>query len=582
MRIPKAAILAVVLCLLGGNLSAQTDWFIKQRSYPNPSIPDNALQKALQQRSALEQNVSLLSTQQANAPAPSPTWTLLGPIGTAAPEGPFAGRVTALAADSNNLDRLYLAASGGGVWRSNDAGNTWQALGDNLLSLSSGALVVDPRTGPLGTIYYGTGDATSGAYGPGILRSNDGGASWQQLSAQFSRSSTLRLALHPQDSRTLFAARSSGIWRSSDSGDTWVNLLPGFATDIVIDQADPRLIFAALGRFTGDAANGIYRSTDGGNTWSPAPGVSAGIGVGRISMAISSANPAVAYAVVARSTFALEGVYKTTDFGGSWKRLPLAPPDLFLNNVYGFNQGYADNVIAIDPRNPDRVYLGGVELYRSTDGGLNWALLSTRNGQRVIHEAMFDVAFKANNPDTIYAATDGGVYRSLDGGDTWTNLNSSLPISQFNGVAANTGASVVLGGIQGGGAIRLSGDSTVWSQLRRNDTGSVAVAPDGSVLYAAPSLGLPVRSFDGGATWSAASQGIAGDRASYYPPIVIDPANPRHLVYGTSRVWQSQNGGDSWTVSGGDLASASGYVTALAGAGGTGGVIYAGTSDGRV
>src|SRR5262249_52771191 len=158
---------------------------------------------------------------------------------------------------------------------------------------------------------------------------------------------------------------------------------------------------------------------------------------------------------------------KTVDFGATWKRLPLAPPDLFL---YGnFNQGYVDNVIAIDPRTPDRVYLGGVELYRSTDGGTNWTLIS-RNSQRFIHEVMFCVAFKANNPDTIYAATDGGVYRSPDGGDTWTNLNGSLPISQFNGLAANAGSSVVLGGIQGGGVVRLAGDSSVWNSLRRGDT----------------------------------------------------------------------------------------------------------------
>ena len=141
MKNLKAIVLAGALCLLGGKNFAQTE-FIKQRSYPTPSLSDNnALQKALQQRTTLE--------QPAPPPSPTPSWTLLGPLSTTTPEGAFAGRVTALATDPQNPDRLYLAASGGGVWRSNDAGATWQSLGDNMLSLASGALAFDSRTGSL-------------------------------------------------------------------------------------------------------------------------------------------------------------------------------------------------------------------------------------------------------------------------------------------------------------------------------------------------------------------------------------------------------------------------------------------------
>lgn len=575
------AVSAVLLCqapprVTRASASSPDDWFYRQRAYPSGNIPEGALEKALRQKAALE--AARPQSVQGAAAEAAATWGLLGPNGVNSPEGPVSGRVTAIAFDPRNPEHVYIAAAGGGVWRSTDAGTTWQSLGDNLLSLSSGALVFDER---ITALYYGTGDSSSNGYGAGVLRSSDSGATWQQLSAQFNLGATFRLALHPQDTRTLYVARSSGVWRSTDGGETWNRTLQGYATDLAVDVQDPRLQFAALGRLTGAAENGVYRSLDGGSNWTLIGSLPNGPGVGRISLAESTANPAVVYAVVTKSSdLSLEGVYRSDDFGGSWRRLVTAPADLFLNGDR--HQGHFDNMIAIDPRSPDRVYLGGVELYRSTDGGASWTNISVRNGQRVIHEDQFAVAFKPGNPDTIYVGNDGGMYRSSDGGDTWVNLNRALPITQFNNLALNPGGTVFLGGTQDQGVIRLSAESSTWEQVLRGDGGAVMFDPTNpAILLAGKQRIQPMRSINGGATWSPISQGIVGsDRVAFYPPFVMEPSNPRQMLFGTHRVWRSGDAGDGWTTVGGELTS--GYVTALAIAPGVARTYYAGTSDGQV
>lgn len=144
-------------------------WFMAQRAYPSGTIPDDAITKAMLQRRALERQYGAqVDTGSLDA---ATSWSSLGPSTINSPEGTATGRVTAIATDSRNPDTLYIGAAGGGVWRSTDGGATWQSLGDNLLSLVSGSLVLDERTGML---YYGTGDHGAGTYGAGLLRSPDG------------------------------------------------------------------------------------------------------------------------------------------------------------------------------------------------------------------------------------------------------------------------------------------------------------------------------------------------------------------------------------------------------------------------
>jgi uncharacterized protein (TIGR03437 family) len=493
--------------------------------------------------------------------------------------------VSAIVTDSRNPESIVIAAGGGGVWRSRDGGGTWQSLGDNLLSLAGSSLALDERTGVL---YYGTGDQCCDSYGAGIFSSPDGGVTWinsngwdhDRNKPQFVGGITPRILLHPVDSRILFVARNSGLWLSADGGGIWVRVIPGFTSDAALDATNPSRIYAAMGAALGDAWNGLYRSNNGGTTWEHVPGLPSGSGIGRISLALAPSNPLVIYAALVRSSDQqLSGVYRSPDGGNSWTRLP-APATLF--DSAGQGQGYFDNCLAVDPRDPNVVYLGGVELWKSTDGGATWRVLSlSADGRtRVIHEDQFSIAFKPGNPDTLYVGNEGGIYKSPDGGNSWQSLNIGLPITQFNFVAVHPqNPLIVLGGTQGQGLVRFSG-SSVWAQLIRGDAGQIVFDPSNpDVVFVAKQRFRLMRSGPGD-LFTQVSTGISSaDRVSFYPPIAIQPGNTPVLYFGTYRLWASWNRGDTWAAVSGDLTNG-GTLTAIAVS--PDGSIYSGSSDGRV
>jgi uncharacterized protein (TIGR03437 family) len=560
-------------------------WFYTQRTYPTGTIPEDAVYRAMQQRAQLvPKGVKLFGEELPAAAQPGPIWAALGPGMVNGPEGLASGRVTAIAIDPHAPSTLYIGAAGGGVWKSTDAGLSWGSLGDDLMSLVSGALAYEARTE---TLYYGTGDYGARTYGAGIFRTTDGGATWLSANGwdgalnkpQFSGGTTARLVLHPNDSRTIYAARSSGLWRSTDGGDSWYRLVTGEASDFALAPGNPNRMYVALGLVTGAAQNGVYRSDDAGATWQVLSNLPSGTQVGRISLGLSPSNALVLYAALARSSDQqLLGVYRSNDGGNNWTKLP-APGTLFDSD--GRGHGYWDNFVAVDPSNSETVFLGGVELWKSSDGGNTWSVLSLSGDRRVIHEDQFAIAFQPGAPFIFYVGNDGGIYRTADGGQTFTALNFELPVTQFNTIAVNPHDSTqVLGGTQDQGLVRYTGTRT-WNQVARGDGGAVffSAGADGTIYLAKPLL-RPMRSTDDGASFVNIAGTISAlDRVAFYPPFVAWDANPQTLYFGTQRVWQSRDGGYNWKALSADLTNGQ-YLTALAVS--PLGRVYAGSADGRV
>ena len=572
--IPAALILAL---LLATSALAQA-----RRGYPPATIPEEVAGAALEQKRAL---VLQSSTPGGSNAKGANAWNLLGPAGASGTEGIESGHVSAIVTDSRNPESILVAAGGGGIWRSRDGGASWQSLGDNLLSLASSALALDERTGAL---YYGTGDQCCDSYGAGIFRSPDGGVTWinsngwdqDRNKPQFVAGITPRILLHPFDSRILFVARNSGLWFSSDGGERWTRLVPGFISDAAIDWSNPSRIYAAIGASLGDASNGLYRSYNGGMNWERVPGLPFGSGIGRVSIALAPSNPLVIYAALVRSSDQQSsGVYRSSDGGNSWTPLP-APATLF--DSAGQGQGYFDNCVAVDPRDPNVVYLGGVELWKSTDGGATWRVLSlTADGRtRIIHEDQFSIAFKPGNPDTVYVGNEGGIYKSPNGGNSWQSLNTGLPITQFNFVAVHPqNPFIVLGGTQGQGLVRFNG-SSIWAELIRGDAGQIVFDPSNpDVVYVAKQRFRLMRSGPGDVFTQMGAGISSADRVSFYPPIVMGSGSTPMLYFGTYRLWVSATRGDTWAPVSSDL-TYGGTLTALAVA--PDGSIYSGSSDGRV
>jgi photosystem II stability/assembly factor-like uncharacterized protein len=512
------------------------------------------------------------------------TWTAVGPApilnGNVPGSLPLSGRITALAADPSDPQTIYVAAAGGGVWKTVDGGDSWTALTDDQPTLTMGAIALAPSDSQI--IYAGTGEADGVGpnflanysptifYGRGILKSTDAGATWTLLGNDvFDRRSIARIVVDRNDADSVYVAvgepgfnglsGNNGIWKSGDGGQTWVNTTAASGlpddqayTDVIMDPSDSQHLFAAIGNPSGNDADGLYETTDGGATWAPSNGggtFPSGRLDGRITLAISATDPSRLYAAITRGPGASSGslyrFVRSDNGGASWVTLFGVP------NYMG-QQGNYDTTLAVDPTNPDRVYAGGQggpgAVIESTDAGATWAAIAVgASGMDGPHNDHHGIGFDANG--LLLDGNDAGIWR-LDNPDVgtihWTDLNTNLQITTFIGIALDpSDPTIAYGGSQDTGTEKYTGDPA-WYQVRPNDGGYVRVDPANPLTVYHEFFGTSLeRSDDGGATWTTKASGIAGN-GNFYEPYVLDPSNPTRLVLGTNRVFETTNRGDSW------------------------------------
>ncbi len=592
----------------GGGPAKRLDWFTEQRAYPSDRLPKDARVRAYDEMQSMAQ---LLDAQAQE------TWINIGPapmrnsiIGQQQVD--VTGRVTALAVDPRDPNVVYLGAAQGGVWKSTNDGVSWTPLTDDQPSLAVGALALDPQNPD--TIYVGTGEphaSLDSYYGAGVLKSIDGGQTWQQLGArEFTGLGISSIVVHPSNANMVYAASSAavgavgprvpsqGIFRSTDGGQTWQGLRVCSscygASDLVMNRSNPSVLYAAFW------FQGVFRSIDGGQTWQQ---LASGLPVqhfARIELAIAPSNPAVLYASFDMSIpgqYTGAQVFKSTDGGDSWQHLSRAP------NYCG-GQCWYDNIIAVHPYNPEIVYLGGSANYislprwsirevivRSTDGGNSWWDLSPNDtAARTLHPDMHAIAFDPQNPQALWIGNDGGVWKSTDGGLSWINKNSNLATLQFIGVAAHpTDAEVIFGGMQDNNKAKYAG-STVWEAMDAGDGGYAAIDPFDSRYFYGTRYGISFQRNDREGTkpfneWPIKTSGIdLNDRSLFYPPFAVDPSTPGVLYFGTHRLYRTTNRGDRWQAISGDLTRGGSRagISTIAVSPSSPSVLYVGTSDGQV
>ncbi len=500
----------------------------------------------------------------ARAQAPA-RWAPIGPstIRGETSGQPLAGRVTSLAVDPSDARHWLIGTPAGGSWRSTDAGSSWTPLGDAQASLAIGAVAIAP--GQPQTYYAGTGDRAGsvGTYaGVGLLRSTDAGASWTlRGSSTFAGSSFSALLVDPRDARVLLATTergaagldpelrlrrvpARGIFKSTDGGDTWTRRGPARAdvdaTDLVVDPGQFNRAFAAVGSQPSRAANGLWRSLDGGESWGlvAGPWNSARGGAGRMQLALAPSNPSVLYvAVTNASTLGLLGLWKTTDAWSSAPTFTRVPTDATDGRRPG--HGFCGNRcwfalrLSVDPRDADTLYAGGLRLWRCASCGAapEWRATSPR-----LHVDQHALAWAGRR---LLVGNDGGVWSTLDGGQTFTAHNDGLEIAQFwAGCLHPTRADWALGGGQDNGVQH-------WTGAR--DWAWVGVAGDGgscAISAARPDThwedGL-LRTLDGATTgWHNASTGIDWSEPKVFvTPVAKCPAQDNVFIAGLSSVWRT-------------------------------------------
>ena len=549
----------------------------------------------------------------------SGAWTQIGPNpivqGLRSPGdqrfGAMSGRIGALAIRPSN-GQFILGAAQGGIWLYDAGTGTWSAKTDDQTTQSIGALAVAPSNDAI--IYAGTGEgALSGDsyFGNGVLKSTDGGLTWAKVSGDqyFNGVSMSRIVVDPNDADHVYAAvlrgrggarRTSppnpspfGIWESKDGGISW-NLIQQVpttlgATDLRMDPQDPKILYSS---FWGDA---IYKSTDGGKKWKPAmnglPVADYAGAQTRFSIAISHPSPATPATLYAGFDWADAAgdhpgrVFKSIDGGASWALLPAGDPEQESVEDYCGEQCFYDNVIEVDPTNPNVVFaagqfnydIGSGGIFRSDDGGQTWINLGYDQ-----HPDFHALAFNPSNTKQVIIGSDGGVWYSDDRGGrpsvsdplsavSWVSLNgkvnpvtsgvtgrSNLSIAQFTsvGIAAQVAPGAdserFWGGTQDNGTIRKSVNSKTWFDASSGDGGQVLIDPTSDTCALGPScfvygtyFGIsPYRFSDGGNffTNSYIRNGIdQSDRSDFYTPFVLNRQDPNQLFLGTFRLYRTDN-----------------------------------------
>ncbi len=568
------------------------DWFFRQRAYPNDHIPQTARQRGFAQAAELKAFTAGRDARLRNS------WQPAGPTNVG-------GRITALGIHPSLPTRIFAGAADGGILRSTDNGVSWTPLTDDWPSLSIGAIAMDPIDPDI--IYVGTGEANAAGdtyAGTGIYRSTDAGETWEWLGLPLSYKIG-RIVINPQDTQNIYVAVTGalytnnperGIYRTYDGGATWERCLyiddVTGAIDVAINPENPRILYAAMWeryrrpheRRVGGYGSGIYRSTDGGDSWTeltnglPASSPS----VGRIGLALCASQPDVIYAIYADDPGYFMGLYKTTNGGDSWAQTN----DSYIDDVFS-SFGWYFGQVRVAPSNPDHVYALGVPFYRSTNGGNSW---QEKSGiMHVDHHALW---INPDNPSRLVNGNDGGAYTSANTADSWTKCYD-LPISQFYAITIDALAPQRLyGGTQDNSTLRtLTGALDDWDILLGGDGFYTNVDfTDNNIIYAEYQNGYLYKSTDCGYSWDWATDGISGgDRKNWCTPVVMDTHDPEVLYYGSNRVYRTTNGADYWTAISGDLTNGSGggnltygTVTTICPSPADPDYVYAGTDDGNV
>ncbi len=566
------------------------DWFFLQRSFPYPDINYEARQLAWEQSQKIRQD----KVERGEG------WVLKGPLN-------IGGRISAVAMHPSDMQTIYAGAASGGIFKSTNTGASWTPIFDDELSLSIGDIAIAPSDPDI--IWVGTGEANAGggsmAYdGFGIYKSTNAGSAWEHIGLENS-GSIGRLVVHPSDPQICFVAAMGrlfsdnpdrGIFRTTDGGANWEKVLyindSVGGIDIVMHPDHPDTLYAAMWervrrpdrRNYGGSGCGIYRSYDGGDTWIeltsglPAPSPS----VGRIGIDISESDPNVLYAIYADNIGYFAGVYRSNNGGDSWFRTNDGDLD-YMYSSYGWWFGR----ISIDPVDPDIAYAIGFDLYKTTDGGNSWPLISSS-----VHVDHHDIVVHPLNHNFLVNGNDGGIYISTNGGSSW-NFLENLPITQFYTCDIDEqNPQRLYGGTQDNGTNRtLTGGTADWQPVYWGDGFFVLVDPlDNNYIYAEYQYGNFARSTDGGFSFNSAMNGISSsDRMNWNTPFVFDPDNPQILYFGANRLYKTTNRAVSWQPVSPDLTNGGangnvvyGTITTIAVSPSNSQFIYVGTDDGNV
>ncbi len=472
-------------------------------------------------------------------------WTCLGSNNSA---GGYAGigRINCIAFHPSNHNTYWAGTASGGIWVTTDNGSNWTCLTNNLDALAVSDIVIPTDYTTTNTIYIATGDKDHwDNRSIGVLKSTDGGSTWNPTGISYTLADNKmvnRILLDPNNNQILIAATTNGVLKTTNGGSTWNTLL---TTTNFIDMEYKPGDFNTL---YGSTTNGtIYVSSNGGSNWTQAFNNASAY---RIELAVSSHQDSWVYALAVNSSSGLYGIFQSINSGASFSQVFSGSTLNLLgwnsNGMDSGGQGWYDLSLSVSPANANTLLVGGVNTWRSTNGGTSWAIVNHWWGDGVpaVHADKHKLEYR-NNGD-LFECNDGGIYFSNDNGTNWIDKTNGMVISQMYklGVSQIVPDETITG-LQDNGTKLFTGGN--WEDVKGGDGMECLIDyTDVNIQYGTYVYGQIDRTTNHWSSATAIEPSGAGNGA-WVTPYIIDPNDPQILYAGYADVWKTFNRGNSWT-----------------------------------
>lgn len=496
----------------------------------NGEWPDDAVMKAKAQLERM--------SQADGGGISAASWTWLGP-------GNVGGRLRSILIHPANPSIMWVGAVGGGIWKTTNGGALWAPMDDFMAAIGVNSMAMDPANPD--HLYAGTGEGffntgipgtSNNAFrrGAGIFKSEDAGTTWERLESTETPAFYFvnRIAICPTNRNLILVATNDGIYRSTNRGVSFDLMMAGKTYDLQFHPTDP--LKAVAGRSNGV----VLRTVDGGLNWLTGTGTTGA----RVEIRYHRADPEIVYAAISAS--GRIRIFRSLNGGATFV---LRSTGQGASTYVNYNTGFW-----VDPTNSNRMILGGVNLYRSTDGGAT--LVSAYGNVHPDHHAITEhPQFNGGTNRTVFFGHDGGISRAVDFlTDTTTDLNNNLGVTQFYGGAMNNTSGVMVAGAQDNGTQRFAGNVQGWVHVNGGDGISCAAdQTDPNFFYASYQHGAIRRSSNAGSSFgtSVAPPGSGGEDYNFATYYMLDPNNQSRMYVCGDRLWRADNvktGSPTWVV----------------------------------
>lgn len=533
---------------------ARYEWYRSGRLGPNGEFV-NINQKIFD---ATSKKTGSISSRSNAVQSSSGSWTPVGPMNT----DNGIGRVDRLAFHPTDPDIVYAGSTAGGLWRTTDAGANWTNLSADIPSAGISGIVIDPTNPNIIYILTGDGDSNIGGFvqdfryirlSIGVLKSTNGGANWTKMGdfpgANYSNLLGYRLIMHPTNNNILYACTNQGIYATSNGGVSWgLNIGGGRFFNMKFKPGSDNICYTVNSR-PDFSTSYFMRSTNSGLTWDTVNSVTPQINnpTNRVELAVAPSNPDRVYllagGVYQSGPFRFRGLFLSEDEGLSFNLQRNAPNVLgrLTTGLDQVNQSDYDLAIAVSNTNSNTLVTGAIQVWRSSDAGQNL----TYSGN--LHDDIHDLGYHPVG-NKLWAATDGGVYSSIDNGNTWTSHFEDMNITQFYRMAVNPDDYIdLIGGAQDNAVKRKTGATSYFDEVACCDGFTVGYdQANSNILYAVNNQNIS-RSTDGGDNFNTINP--PNPNLPFAMSMAVHTSAGNSIFVGESSIWRSSDGGVNWTSS---------------------------------